>query len=58
MNDISKQLSQSNLFAICPDAKRCKRPCGSRFLIKVLTTKVKILCVYKSVEKEPVFYQV
>lgn len=57
MNDMSKQLSQSQLFAICREAKRCKKPCGSRFLIKVLTTKVKILCVYKSVEKEPVFYQ-
>lgn len=58
MNDISKQLSQSNLFAICHDAKRCKRTCANRFLIKVISTKANILCLYSLVEKEPVFYQI
>jgi hypothetical protein len=58
MNDISKRLSQSHLFAICPDAKRCKRACGSKYWTKVLSRKAKILCMYTLVEKEPVFYRI
>ena len=58
MNDISKRLSQSQLFAICPDAKRCKRICGNKCLTKVFSRKAKILCMYELVEKEPVFYRI
>lgn len=59
MNDkLIKKLSKSCLFAICPDAKRCKRICRNRCLTKVFSRKAKILCMHELVEKEPVFYQV
>lgn len=58
MNDkLIKKLSKSCLFAICPDAKRCKRICRNRCLTKVFSRKAKILCMHELVEKEPVFYQ-
>jgi len=58
MNDISKRLSQSQLFAICPDAKRCKRICRNKYLTKVFSRKAKIVCMYELATKEPVFFQI
>jgi len=56
MNAITKKLSESNLFAICPDAKSCKRTCGNKRLIKVFSKKAKILCMHTLDEKTPLFY--
>jgi len=56
MNAITKKLSESNLFAICPDATSCKRACGNKRLIKVFSKKAKMLCMHTLDEKTPVFY--
>lgn len=59
MNDkVIKKLSKSCLFAVCPEAKRCKRICASKSLTRVFSNKAKILCIYELVEKDPIFYRI
>lgn len=57
MNDKTNNLSDSCLFALCPDIERCKRICHNRFLIRVFSTEAKILCLHNFVEKNPLFYK-
>jgi hypothetical protein len=58
MNDNLKKLSESCLFVRCPDAEKCPRNCPNKYLIRVRTSRAKILCGYNFVEKEPLFYQI
>ena len=57
MNNISNELSYSQLFAVCIDAKKCNKTCGAKHLTKVAHKRGKFLCLYDLVEKEPVFYR-
>ncbi|MFQ6067855.1 MAG: hypothetical protein ACE5K3_11370 [bacterium] len=56
--EISKKLVHSRLFALCPEAKKCKRACASKHLNKVFSSRAKILCLYTFTEKAPIFYKI